>query len=180
LKRAASNSKFEKTLHALESDLSQLRTTRASTGMIDHIVVDVYGEPTPLGHLASITTPNATTLSVTLYDKSTQAHVEKAIINSPIGLVPRASTDGFIITIPPMTQDTRKEVCKLAGKLGESAKIAARAVRHKALKRIRAATEFSEDDKKRAEKSLQATMDDINAKISIKVTSKEKEIMSSV
>ena len=171
------NSKFDAALHALDVDLSQLRTARASAGMIDHIVVDVYGEPTPLSHLGTITAPNAQTLSVTLFDPSTKPSVEKAIANSPLGFVPKESSDGLIVPIPAMTQDTRKEVCKLASKLGETAKIAARNIRHKAQKRIKRA-EMSEDDRKRAEKNLQAITDDIVGKITQRCAAKEKEIMT--
>lgn len=164
-------------MHALDVDLSQLRTARASAGMIDHIIVDVYGEPTPLSHLGTITAPNAQTLSVTLFDPSTKPGVEKAIVNSPLGFVPKESSDGLIVPIPAMTQDTRKEVCKLASKLGETAKIAARNIRHKAQKRIKRA-EMSEDDRKRAEKNLQALTDDIVGKITQRCAAKEKEIMT--
>lgn len=169
--------KFKSAVHALDADLSQLRTSRASQGMIDHILVDVYGEPTPLAHLGTVTTPNATTLSLTLYDAGTKAAVEKAILNSPLGLVPKESSDGLIIPVPAMTQDTRKEVCKMANKLGESAKIASRNIRHKALKRIKSA-DMPEDDRKRAEKRLQQMTDDASAQISAKIVAKEKEIMA--
>lgn len=169
--------KFKSAVHALDADLSQLRTSRASQGMIDHILVDVYGEPTPLAHLGTVTTPNATTLSLTLYDAGTKAAVGNAILNSPLGLVPKESSDGFIIPVPAMTQDTRKEVCKMANKLGESAKIAARNIRHKALKRIKSA-DMPEDDRKRAEKRLQQTTDDASSQISARIVAKEKEIMA--
>ena len=98
-------------------------------------------------------------------------------MNSPLGLVPKESSDGLIVPIPAMTQDMRKEVCKLASKLGETAKIAARNVRHKAQKEIKRA-DMSEDEQKRAEKSLQAMTDDAVSKITQKSDAKEKEIMS--
>lgn len=175
--RLTPRSKFEQAVHALDVDLSHLRTARASEGMIDHIMVDVYGAPTPLSHVATITAPNAQTLSVTLFDPSTKPSVEKAIMNSPLGLVPRATSDGLIVPIPAMTQDTRKEVCKLAHKLGETAKIAARNIRHKALKHIKRAA-ASEDEQKRLEKALQAVADDIASKIASRVAAKDKEIMT--
>ena len=140
-------------------------------------MVDVYGEMTALSHLATITAPNSQTLSLTLFDPSTKPNVEKAIMNSPLGLVPKESSDGLIVPIPVMTQDMRKEVCKLASKLGETAKIAARNVRHKAQKEIKRA-DMSEDEQKRAEKSLQAMTDDAVSKITQKSAAKEKEIMS--
>ena len=174
---ALGRSKFESALHALDTDLSHLRTARASEGMIDHIMVEVYGAPTPLSHLGTITAPNAQTLSVTLFDQSTKSSVEKAILNSPLGLVPRATSDGFSVPIPAMTQDTRKEVCKLAHKLGETAKIAARNIRHKALKHIKRSITAT-DEVKRAEKALQSLADDITSKITQRVAAKDKEIMT--
>lgn len=170
-------SKFDGATHALTEDLAQLRTSRASAGMIDHIMVDVYGEPTALSHLATITAPNAQTLSLTLYDSSTAPAVEKAIMNSPLGLVPKMSSDGMIVPIPTMTQDTRKEVSKLASKLAENAKIAARNIRHRALKHIKRAA-MPEDDQKRAEKHLQSMTDDTIATMVKHCAAKEKEIMS--
>ena len=170
-------SKFEGATHALTEDLAQLRTSRASAGMIDHIMVDVYGESTPLSQLATITAPNAQTLSVTLYDASTASAVEKAIMNSPLGLVPRSSSDGMIVPIPTMTQDTRKEVSKLASKLAENAKIAARNIRQRALKHIKRAA-MPEDDQKRAEKYLQSMTDDTIVVITKLCAAKDKEIMS--
>jgi len=170
-------SKFDGAAHALDEELAQLRTSRASSGMIDHIIVDVYGEPTPISQLATITAPNAYTLSLTLYDAATRTAVEKAIINSPLGLVPKTTTDGLAVPIPTMTQETRKEVCKLASKLGENSKVAVRNIRHRALKQLKRA-DMPEDDQKRAEKHLQSMTDDAMAKVAKQCAAKEKEIMS--
>ena len=165
-------------MHAFEVDLGQLRTARASPGMIDHIMVDVYGEMTALSHLATIiASPTRHRNSAGALDPSTKPNVEKAIMNSPLGLVPKESSDGLIVPIPAMTQDMRKEVCKLASKLGEGGEKLRLVTLYKAQKEIKRA-DMSEDEQKRAEKSLQAMTDDAVSKITQKSAAKEKEIMS--
>ena len=154
-----SEDRMDKALGALDRDFSRLRTGRASTGLVDNITVDYYGTPTPIGAFAS---------------------VEKAILKSDLGLTP--VNDGKIIriSIPPLTEDRRKELGKLARKSGEEAKVAVRNVRRDAndqLKKLEKDKAISEDELKKATDDVQKLTDKYVAKVDEKCAAKEKEIM---
>ena len=125
-----SEDRMDKALGALDRDFSRLRTGRASTGLVDNIKVDYYGTPTPISQLASVAIPDSRTITIQPWDRGAFASVEKAILKSDLGLTP--VNDGKIIriSIPPLTEDRRKELGKLARKSGEEAKVAVRNVRH--------------------------------------------------
>ena len=116
-------------VEALERDLGKLRTGRAAPGMLESLVVDAYGEPTPLKHVGTVTARNAQTLSVMLYDPGLKSAVSRAIVDSPLGFNPRDDGDALVVPVPEMTAETRREVAKLAGKAGETAKISVRNAR---------------------------------------------------
>ena len=120
-----SEDRMDKALGALDRDFSRLRTGRASTGLVDNIKVDYYGTPTPISQLASVAIPDSRTITIQPWDRGAFASVEKAILKSDLGLTP--VNDGKIIriSIPPLTEDRRKELGKLARKSGEEAKVAA-------------------------------------------------------
>ena len=147
---------------ALDRDFSRLRTGRASTGLVDNIKVDYYGTPTPISQLASVAIPDSRTITIQPWDRGAFAGVEKAILKSDLGLTP--VNDGKIIriSIPPLTEDRRKELGKLARKSGEEAKVAVRNVRRDAndqLKKLEKDKAISEDELKKATDDVQKLTD---------------------
>ena len=144
-------------VEALERDLGKLRTGRASPGMLENLVVEAYGDHTPLQHLGSVTARNAQTLAVMLYDVSLKGAVSKAIQDSPLGFNPRDENDVLVVPVPEMTTETKKEVAKMAARAGETAKISVRNARKKAMDMIKKA-KLPEDETKRAEKVSGASM----------------------
>ena len=173
-----SEDRMDKALGALDRDFSRLRTGRASTGLVDNIKVDYYGTPTPISQLASVAIPDSRTIQP--WDRGAFAGVEKAILKSDLGLTP--VNDGKIIriSIPPLTEDRRKELGKLARKSGEEAKVAVRNVRRDAndqLKKLEKDKAISEDELKKATDDVQKLTDKYVAKVDEKGAAKEKEIM---
>ena len=175
-----SEDRMDKALGALDRDFSRLRTGRASTGLVDNIKVDYYGTPTPISQLASVAIPDSRTITIQPWDRGAFASVEKAILKSDLGLTP--VNDGKIIriSIPPLTEDRRKELGKLARKSGEEAKVAVRNVRRDAndqLKKPEKEKAISEDELKKATEDVQKLTDKFVAKVDEKCQAKEKEIM---
>ena len=175
-----SEDRMDKALGALDRDFSRLRTGRASTGLVDNIKVDYYGTPTPINQLGNISAPEPRVLLITLWDAKILGEVEKAILKSDLGLTP--VNDGKIIriSIPPLTEDRRKELGKLARKSGEEAKVAVRNVRRDAndqLKKLEKDKAISEDELKKATDDVQKLTDKYVAKVDEKCAAKEKEIM---
>lgn len=172
--------RMEKALAALERDYGKLRTGRATTGLVEDIKVDYYGTPTPIKQLASVAVPDSRTVTIQPWDRGAFAGVEKAILKSDLGLTP--VNDGKIIriSIPPLTEDRRKELGKLARKSGEEAKVAVRNVRRDAndqLKKLEKDKAISEDELKKATDDVQKLTDKYVAKVDEKCAAKEKEIM---
>lgn len=174
--------RMEKALAALERDFGKLRTGRASTTLVDGLKVDYYGTPTPIGQLASVATPDSRTITIQPWDKGAFSLVEKAILKSDLGLTP--INDGKIIRIgiPPLTEERRKELVKVARKYGEDAKVAIRNIRRDAndsLKKLEKDKNagYSEDDVKKAQDAVQKITDGYVAKVDQKCQAKEKEIM---
>lgn len=165
-------------VEALERDLGKLRTGRASPGMLENLVVEAYGDHTPLQHLGSVTARNAQTLSVMLYDTSLKGAVTKAIQESPLGFNPRDENDVLLVPVPEMTAETKKEVAKMAARAGETAKISVRNARKKAMDLIKKA-KLPEDESKRAEKEVQKIHDAYVKKAAELTAAKEKSILSS-
>ena len=170
-----SEDRMDKALGALDRDFSRLRTGRASTGLVDNIKVDYYGTPTPISQLASVAIPDSRTITIQPWDRGAFAGVEKAILKSDLGLTP--VNDGKIIriSIPPLTEDRRKELGKLARKSGEEAKVAVSNVRRDANDQLNKA--ISEDELKKATDDVQKLTDKYVAKVDEKCAAKEKEIM---
>ena len=168
------NEKMSKAIDNLQSNLNALRAGRANPAMLDRIVVDYYGSPTPVNQMASISAPEPRTLTIQPWDQSALKLIEKAIMNSDLGLNP--SNDGKIIrlSIPQLTEERRKELCKLAQKEGENAKVAVRNVRRNAIHDLKASQkngEITEDALKDFEDEIQKITDK-----HIKEIPKEKEI----
>ena len=165
---------------ALEKEFSKLRTGRATTSLVDGIVVDYYGTPTPINQLASVSVPDSKTITIQPWDKGAFGSVEKAIMSSDLGLNP--VNDGKIIriSIPPLTEERRKELVKVAKKYTEECKIAIRNVRrdlNDSLKSMEKDKDISEDERKKGETDVQKLTDDFVKKSDSVMTEKEKEIL---
>ncbi|MBD5558430.1 MAG: ribosome recycling factor [Desulfovibrio sp.] len=172
--------RMEKALASLERDFAKLRTGRASTALVDGIKADYYGTPTPISQMASVAVPDSRTLTIQPWDKGGMAAVEKAILKSDLGLTP--VNDGKIIriSIPPLTEERRKELVKVARKYSEETKVAVRNVRRDAndsLKRAEKEKEITEDALKRATDEVQKLTDRFVAEVDNRCQAKEKEIM---
>lgn len=172
--------RMEKALTALDRDFGKLRTGRASTTLVDGLKVDYYGTPTPIGQLASVGTPDSRTITIQPWDRASFALVEKAILKSDLGLMPVNDGKLIRINIPPLTEDRRKELVKVARKYSEDAKVAVRNIRrdaNDALKKLEKDKGYSEDEIKKAQDAVQKLTDGYVAKVDQKCQAKEKEIM---
>lgn len=172
--------RMESAVEALRSEFNGVRTGRASTGLLDRIHVDYYGTRTPLKQLASLVTPDARTISITVYDKSAVNAVVRALQESDLGLTP--NTDGTVIrlNIPPLTAERRKDLVRLVRGMAEDSRIAVRNVRRDViqdLKDLKKEGEISEDDEKRAEEEVQKLTDSHIEKINDLLRHKEEEIL---
>ena len=178
--RKDAEDRMEKAIGSLERDFSKLRTGRASTSLVDGLKVDYYGTPTPVGQLASVATPDSRTITIQPWDRGSFALVEKAILKSDLGLTP--VNDGKIIRIgiPPLTEERRKDLVKVARKYTEESKIAIRNIRRDAndsLKKLEKDKLHSEDEIKKAQDVIQKLTDAYIVKVDQKCQAKEKEIM---
>ena len=173
--------KMKRTVETLREDFIKIRTGRASTGLLDHIMVEYYGTPTPINQVAQIGVADARTLTVQPWEKSMVAPVEKAIRSSDLGLNPATSGMLIRVPLPPLTEERRRELTKFVRHLGEEAKVAIRNLRRDAneqVKKLTKAKEISEDDESRAEKDIQKLTDNFVASIDQCVAEKEKEVMT--
>ena len=171
-------SRMEKTIEALKSDLGGLRAGRAHASLLDGIVVDAYGSQTPISQVGTISVPDARCLSVSVWDRGLAKAVEKAIQESDLGLNP--VSDGQLIRIPPLSEERRKELVKVAGKYSEQSKVAVRNIRRDALdgiKKLKKDNVISEDEEKRYENEIQKMTDDSIKKVDEVLAQKEKDIM---
>jgi len=172
--------KMEKAVSVAKDDLASVRTGRATPNMFSRVVVDYYGAPTPINQLASINVPEARMAVIKPYDASQLRQLEKAIRDSDLGLNP--SNDGQIIrvVIPPLSEERRREMVKVARGKGEDARVTVRSIRRKArdeLHRIVRDGDAGEDDVARAEKELQGTTDRYVHQIDDLVKHKETELL---
>jgi ribosome recycling factor len=172
--------KMERSLAALRKDLSRIRTGRASLALLDGIVVDYYGTPTPLSQLATLAVPESRLITIQPWDKSQLGLMEKAIQRSDLGLTP--VNDGKIIrlAIPPLTEERRKELVKQVKKIGEEIKIALRNIRregNETLKSLEKTKKIAEDDLRRGQEQVQKIIDGFTVKVDETLQAKERELM---
>lgn len=172
--------KMNKAAEALQRELGQIRAGRANASILDRVMVNYYGAPTPVNQMASIGIPEARLLVVTPFDKSTIKEIEKAIQTSDIGITPQ--TDGTVIrlVIPQLTEERRKELAKEVKKEAENSKIAIRNIRRDAIdsyKRQEKAGDITEDDLRTAEKDIQQLTDDAIKQLDAIAADKEKELL---
>jgi len=169
-----------KALQNLKRDLAGLRAGRANPQLLDRITVDYYGVPTPLNQLANFSVPEPRLLVISLWDSKLIPAVEKEILKSDLGITP--TNDGKVIRLvfPELTEERRKELVKLANKMGEEAKVAVRMIRRNAneqIKKMKKNSEITEDDQRDAENEVQEITDEHVEKIDKMIKEKEKEIM---
>ena len=167
-------------VESLKSDLAGLRTGRANTGLLDPVQVEAYGSTAPLNSVAAISVPEPRMISVSVWDKGMVVSVEKAIRAAGLGLNPIVDGQTLRIPIPPLTEERRKDLVKLAGKYAEQQKIAVRNVRRDAnddLKKAEKASEISQDEQKKMEAEVQKDTDAAIKRIDETLKAKEVEIM---
>jgi ribosome recycling factor len=172
--------RMQKSIDSLEKDFSRLRTGRASTALVDNIRVEYYGTPTPLNQVASVSIPDSRTISISPWDRNAFSNIEKAIMKSDLGLTPINDGRAIRINIPPLTEERRKDLVKMAKKYTEEAKVAIRNVRrdvNEALKKMQTAKEINEDDLHKAQDEVQKATDSFVKKADAALAEKEKEIM---
>jgi ribosome recycling factor len=171
--------RMQKAVEATQHNFNTVRTGRANASLLDRITVEYYGAETHLKALASISSPDASTLQIQPFDRSTMRAIEKAISESDIGLTPNNDGTSIRLNIPPLTTDRRKELVKMVAKLAEEGKVAIRNVRRDAIDSIRKlekAKEISEDDSKSQQEQVDKLTEKFVKTIDKVTAEKEKEI----
>jgi len=175
------NQKMDKTIEVFTKELTSLRTGRANASMLDLVRVDVYGQTMPLNQVSSITTPDARTINIQVWDMSNVPLVDSAIKKSELGLNPQIDGQLIRLPVPDLNEERRTEIKKTIKSMGEKCKVSIRNIRREAnddLKNLFKDKEISEDDEKKFEKTVQNFTDDHIKTIDQKVEIKEKEIMT--
>jgi ribosome recycling factor len=172
--------RMDKTIEAFRSEITKIRTGKATTALLDGIRVDYYGTPSPLNQVGSVSVLDVHTISITPWDKTMVPIIDKAILSADLGLNPISDGTNIKVPIPPLTEERRKELVKLVKKFGEESKVALRNVRRDAndhLKKMEKEKKLTEDELKEAEKETQKLTDEHIGKIDELIKHKEKEIM---
>jgi ribosome recycling factor len=172
---------MQKTVEATQRAFNTIRTGRANATILDRVMVDYYGAETALKSLANITTPDATTIQIDPFDRSSLGQIEKAISLSDVGLVP--NNDGRVVrlNIPPLTSDRRKEFVKIAAKYAEEGKVGIRNIRRDAVEAIRKqekSSELSQDESRDLQEQVQKATDKFVARVDELLSKKEEDIMT--
>ncbi|MDD5058383.1 MAG: ribosome recycling factor [Sideroxydans sp.] len=173
--------KMHKSLDALKADLGKIRTGRAHTGILDHVMVDYYGSPTAISQVANITLTDARTIGVQPYEKKMIGAVEKAIRDSDLGLNPSTNGDLIRVPMPMLTEERRRDLIKVVKSEGEDAKIAVRNIRRDAnehLKKLLKDKAVGEDEERRAQDDVQKLTDRFVAEIDKALQAKEVDLMA--
>lgn len=171
---------MNKTIEVFKTQLSKIRTGRASAGLIDNVYVDYYGAPTPINQVGSVSVPDARTILIQPYDRSIINDIEKAIRVADLGFNPQNDGTVIRIPVPPLTEERRKEFVKMCKKTAEDFKIAVRNVRRESIDQIKKMEKnknINEDDRKKGEEEIQKITDDFIKKIDAIFEAKEKELM---
>lgn len=177
---ASMKSSMDKTIDSLRKEYQKVRTGRASTALLEDIMVVYYDTPTPINQVAAVAVPEPRVITIQPWEPKMISVIEKAILNANIGLTP--ANDGKLIRLPlpPLTEERRKEIVKQLKKMAEESKIALRNIRRdaiEAIKKLEKDKKISEDDLKRAEKEVQDVTNGFTAKVDEILASKEKEVM---
>ena len=172
--------KFKKTLDALKKEYGTLRAGRAAPSLLDKVMVDYYGTPTPVNQVANVTVPEPRIILIKPYDKGSLKDIERAIQKSDLGLTPNSDGTAIRLAIPQPTQERRKEIVKVVNKKAEEAKVAMRNIRrdaNDAIKKLEKGKEITEDDRKDGETKVQKMLDKYIKQVDEVKSSKEKEVM---
>jgi len=175
------NQKMDKTIEVFTKELTSLRTGRANASMLDLVKVDVYGQAMPLNQVSSITTPDARTINIQVWDMNNVPLVDSAIKKSELGLNPQIDGQLIRLPVPDLNEERRTEIKKIIKSMGEKCKVSIRNIRREAndeLKNLLKEKDISEDDEKKFEKTVQNFTDEHIKTIDQKVEVKEKEIMT--
>ena len=173
--------KMSKSIDSVSADFASVRAGRANASVLDRIMVDYYGSPTPIQQIASITSPDPRSLVIQPWDTSAVKLIKKAIETSDLGINPQDDGRSLRLTFPQLTEERRKELVKQIHKYGENGKVAIRNIRRDAMdyfKKLEKKSEITEDELKAAEKDLQKMTDDSCKKIDELLAKKEKELMA--
>jgi ribosome recycling factor len=173
--------RMDKSVESFRLELAKIRTGRAHPSLLDHVHVDFYGTSTPIGRAANVTVEDARTLVVSAWDKGTVSAIERAILESDLGLNPQTAGTVIRIPLPPLTQERRRDLTKVVRAESEQAKVAVRNIRRDAisdLKELLKEKEISEDDERRGQDEVQKLTDSHVKKIDELTTGKEQEIMA--
>ena len=179
--KKSAEQKMQKSLEALQVDLSKIRSGRAHTGLLDHVTVDYYGAPTPINQVANVNLIDARTIGVIPWEKKMASVIEKAIRESDLGLNPMSVGETIRVPMPPLTEERRRELTKVVKQEAENVRVAMRNVRRDAnsqLKELLKTKEISEDDERRGEEEIQKLTDRYIAEIEKILQAKEAELMA--
>lgn len=173
-------SSMDKSIEHLTKELTKIRAGKANPSMLNSVMVEAYGVQSPLNQLASITTPDARTLAIQPFDKSTLQDIEKGILQANIGLTPQNDGEFIRLNIPPLTEERRRAMVKQTKGEGEDAKISLRSARKEAMDFIKSLEKdgLSEDMAKNAEEDVQKVVNEYTSKIEAIISKKEAEIMT--
>ena len=170
-------SKMEKAIAVLQSDLAAIRAGRANPAILDKVTVEYYGVATPVQQVGTIAVPEPRTITIQPWDASILGEIEKAILKSDVGITPNNDGKTIRLNFPPLTEERRKELVKGISKRGEECKVAVRNVRREGFKKQKKDGEITEDDLKNLETQIQKLTDKFVAQIDTVVAAKEKEIL---
>ncbi len=179
--KKSTEAKMQKSLEALKADLGKVRTGRAHTGILDHVMVDYYGNPTPVPQVANVSLIDSRTLGVQPYEKNLIGKVDKAIRDADLGLNPATQGDVIRVPMPALTEERRRDLTKVVRAEAESARVAVRNIRrdaNAALKDMVKNKTASEDDERRAQDDVQKLTDKHIAEIDKALATKEAELMT--
>ena len=172
--------RMDKAVAALKEEFGTLRAGRASAGLLDQVMVDAYGSTVPLNQVAGVSVPDARSLTVSVWDRGVVVSVEKAIRNAGLGLNPVVEGQNLRVPIPPLTEDRRRDLAKLAGKYTEQQKVAVRNIRRDANDDIKKAEKdgvIAQDEMKRMTDDVQKLTDEAVKRVDEALKTKEQEIM---
>lgn len=178
---ADAKSRMQKSVEALQNELTKIRTGRAHPSLLEHIRVNYYGGEVPLNQVANIAIESARCLTVTAWEKDTIPVIEKAIMTSDLGLNPNSAGNVIRVPLPPLTEERRRELAKVVHAEAEKARIAVRNIRREAngdFKDLVKDKEISEDDERRAQTEIQKLTDQFVAEIETVMQNKEKDLMA--
>lgn len=181
MKLSEVESQMQKTVEATQKSFNSIRTGRANASVLDRIMIDYYGSPTSIKALATINTPDSSTVMIQPFDKNSLSQIEKAISQSDVGLTPNNDGQVIRLNVPPLTSERRKEFVKTAGKLAEEGRVALRNIRRDgvdSVKKQEKAKEISEDESKDLQAQIQKLTDKYAGKIDELLAAKEKDIVT--